>query len=335
MRGNLVSLSPMIIWREIQKKNFKDWKKLAEFLQLDKEQVNEILLYPQFPLNLPVRLAEKIVKQTLNDPILKQFVPLKKELDNTPGYKLDPVCDATFRKSTKLLHKYQGRALLITTGACAMHCRFCFRQNFDYSSEEENSLFQQELALLRSDPSIAEIILSGGDPLSLSHEKLKYLIQELDSISHLKKLRFHTRFPIGIPERIDSDFLSLLSSIRLQVVFIIHCNHPKELDQDVLLALKKIQTLAIPVLNQCVLLSDVNDSEEVLYELFDKLTNHGILPYYLHQLDQVKGASHFEVDVDKGKELIKALTKRLPGYAIPKYVREIPGEFSKTSLHSI
>ncbi len=335
MIENKVFLRPMIIWREIQKKNFRDWKKLTEFLQLDQKQTDEILPSPQFPLNLPVKLAEKIVKGTLHDPILKQFVPLKKELDHTPGYKLDPVQDASFRKSTKLLHKYQGRALLITTGACAMHCRFCFRQNFDYTSEEENSLFQQELALLRADSSITEIILSGGDPLSLSHEKLAHLIQQLDSISHLKKLRFHTRFPIGIPERIDSDFLSLLSSTRLQVVFIIHCNHPKELDQDVLAALKNIQKLGIPVLNQCVLLSEVNDSEEVLYELFDTLTNHGILPYYLHQLDQVKGASHFEVDENKGRALIKALAKRLPGYAIPKYVREIPGESSKTLLHSI
>ena len=325
----------MIIWREIQKQNFKNWEKLAEFLQLDSAQVAEILQGPQFPLNLPLRLAEKIVKQTLNDPILKQFVPLKKELDEAPGYQLDPVQDETFRKTPKLLHKYEGRALLICTSACAMHCRFCFRQNFDYTHEQDQSLFKEEIDLLREDSSLTEIILSGGDPLSLSHSTLERLIKELDSISHLKRLRFHTRFPIGIPERIDSDFLELLASIRMQTIFVIHCNHPKELDEDVLAALKKIQKLGIPVLNQCVLLSEVNDTVGVLHELFEKLTCHGILPYYLHQLDKVKGAAHFEVDENKGKKLMEALSSKLPGYAIPKYVREIPGKASKTLLHSV
>ncbi len=322
----------MIIWREIQKQNFKDWKKLSEFLQLDHQQLEEIVLRPDFPLNLPLRLAEKIAKNTLDDPILRQFVPLKKELEEALGYKLDPVQDASFRKSSKLLHKYEGRALLVCTSVCAMHCRFCFRQNFNYDTSPEQTSFATELALLTEDPSITEIILSGGDPLSLSHLTLERLIKDLDAIPHLKKLRFHTRFPMGIPERIDEAFLNLLTHIRMQTIFIIHCNHPNELDEDVLAALKKIQKLGIPVLNQCVLLSGVNDSLVTLHELFEKLTNHGILPYYLHQLDQVKGASHFEVEENRGRALIDALTAKLPGYAIPKYVREVPGKMSKTSL---
>lgn len=322
----------MSAWREIQKQNFKEWEKLAEFLQLDSKQLKEILPRPNFPLNLPVRLAQKIAKNTLNDPILKQFVPLLKELQETPGYQLDPVQDANFRKSSKLLHKYEGRALLVCTSVCAMHCRFCFRQNFIYDKSPEQTSFTQELDLLQKDPSISEIILSGGDPLSLSPSTLEHLIKNLDAIPHLKKLRFHTRFPIGIPERIDETLVRLLSSIRMQTIFIIHCNHPLELDDDVLAALKKIQKLGIPVLNQCVLLSEVNDSIETLHELFEKLTNHGILPYYLHQLDQVQGAAHFAVSENKGKELLASLTAKLPGYAVPKYVKEIPGKMSKTNL---
>ena len=211
-----------------------------------------------------------------------------------------------------------------------MHCRYCFRQNFAY--EKETLDFRKELEELAQDPSLTDIILSGGDPLSLSHLTLERLIKDLDAIPHLKKLRFHTRFPMGIPERIDEAFLNLLTHIRMQTIFIIHCNHPNELDEDVLAALKKIQKLGIPVLNQCVLLSGVNDSLVTLHELFEKLTNHGILPYYLHQLDQVKGASHFEVEENRGRALIDALTAKLPGYAIPKYVREVPGKMSKTSL---
>ena len=322
----------MIIWREIQKQNFRDWKKLAEFLELDSKQLAELLSTPDFPLNLPLRLAEKIAKNTLGDPILKQFFPLKKELLETPGYLLDPVQDATFRKSSKLLHKYQGRALLVCTSVCAMHCRFCFRQNFTYDISPQQASFQEEFAIIKEDTTLTEIILSGGDPLSLSHSTLENLIRELDVIPHLKKVRFHTRFPIGIPERIDAPFLELLASLRMQTIFVIHCNHPKELDEDVIASLKKIQKLGIPVLNQCVLLSEVNDSIETLHELFEKLTSCGILPYYLHQLDKVKGTSHFNVDEDKGRELIEMLTSRLPGYAIPKYVKEIPGKMSKTGL---
>jgi EF-P beta-lysylation protein EpmB len=322
----------MVIWREIQKKNFRDWRKLSEFLQLNPQQIAELLPSTQFPLNLPLRLAEKIAKNTLEDPILKQFVPLKKELQEAPGFQLDPVQDASFRKSSKLLHKYQGRALLVCTSACAMNCRFCFRQNFTYATSPEQVSFTEELSLIRKDSSLTEIILSGGDPLSLSHSTLAHLIHELDAVAHLKKLRFHTRFPIGIPERIDIPFLDLLASTRLQIIFVIHCNHPKELDDDVLAVLKKIQKLGIPVLNQCVLLSGVNDRVQILHDLYEKLTNHGILPYYLHGLDKVKGASHFEVDEETGKALIRVLSSQLPGYAVPKYVKEIPGNTSKTPL---
>ncbi len=314
-------------WRQIQRQNFTSWGALALFLELDPLLG---LPNPPFPLNLPRRLAEKIEKNQPNDPILLQFVPQQEEQAVTAGFVSDPVQDLRFRKEPKLLQKYQGRALLVTTSACAMHCRYCFRKNFSYETSRKD--FSQEIASIAQDSSLKEVILSGGDPLSLADETLQDLLQKISSLSHIERIRFHTRFPIGIPERIDASFLQMLEKTTKQVFFVIHANHPKELDQDVLLALKQIQRLGIPVLNQSVLLRGVNDNIETLQTLCETLINHGILPYYLHQLDKVEGAAHFSVEKTKGKELIQELTKRLSGYGIPKYVAEIAGETSKTPL---
>lgn len=314
-------------WRQIQKQNFTDWKKLAAFLQID---TDHILARPRFSLNLPLRLAQKIKKNTPNDPILRQFLPTKDELKVAPGFTPDAVGDSPSRKGKKLLHKYKGRALIVCTSACAMNCRFCFRQKFPYETEEKS--FEDEVKAIAADASISEIILSGGDPLSLSDRTLQDLISSLDKIPHLTRLRFHSRFPIGIPERIDASFLKVLKSTRLQVFFIIHSNHPSELDAEVLAALKKIQLLGIPILNQSVLLKGVNDSVATLKALVEKLVDNGILPYYLNQLDRVEGAAHFEVDEEKGKALLKQLASEISGYGIPRYVREIAGEPGKTTL---
>ncbi len=315
-------------WRQIQLQNFTNWEKLLQFLEFSDHSF--ILKNPKFPLNLPFRLASKIEKNNINDPILKQFLPSLLELEEKKGFTLDPVQDGVFRKENKLLHKYEGRALLVCTSACAMHCRYCFRKNFDYDTKEKS--FEKELELIRADTSLAEIILSGGDPLSLSNERLEALLKELSSIAHIKKIRFHSRFPIGIPERIDEELLHILEKMRPQIVFIIHTNHPKELDADIFTALKKLQKLGILLLNQSVLLKDVNNNVATLKELSEKLTDQGILPYYLHQLDKVAGSSHFEVDPDQGAILIKKLMAILPGYAVPKYVQEMPGEAHKTPL---
>lgn len=315
----------MISWRVIQKKSFTDWKKLVEYLELDPDTV---LPNPKFPLNLPFRLAQKIHKGDRNDPILRQFLPTEKELTITPGFVSDPVGDRASRKGKKLLHKYKGRALLVTTGACAMNCRFCFRKNFDY----EVASFDEELEVIAADDSIEEIILSGGDPLSHSDQTLKKLISSLDKIPHLKRLRFHTRFPVGIPERIDASFIKLLKSTRLQVFFILHSNHPRELDTDVRKAIKKIQLLGIPVLSHTVLLKGVNDDFATLKALFSKFIEYSILPYYLNQLDKVQGAAHFEVEEKRGISLMKELAKELPGYALPRYVKEVAGEPNKIGI---
>ncbi len=320
-------------WREIQKRNFTDIEKLISFLELDESMVSKVLKHPKFPLNLPERLAQKIQKKTLNNPILRQFLPLVDETKIEKEFLADPVSDLCFLKQKKLLHKYTGRALLLCSSACAMHCRFCFRQNFPYETEEK--LFTKELEEIRQDPSISELILSGGDPLSLSNRSLQELFLHIKTIPHIKRLRFHSRFPIGIPERIDEEFLAILQTSPLQIYFILHCNHPQELDADVCLALKKIQRTAVPVLNQAVLLKGVNDDLPTLHSLFSTLINEGILPYYLHQLDKVQGSSHFEVEEKVGLALIAELKKSLPGYGVPRYVREIAGEESKTELHPV
>ena len=321
------------LWRQIQRENFTDWKKLTAFLELSLEQAEQILLKSaKFPLNVPKRLVEKIAKGNWEDPVLLQFLPTLKELEPSALFVLDPVADGNFRKKPKLLHKYHGRALLVCTSACAMHCRYCFRQHFDY--ETSDKLFKEELEEIANEPSLSEILLSGGDPLSLSDIQLKSLLDALDQIPHIKRIRFHTRFPMGIPERIDDSFLEMLASCTKQIIFVIHCNHASEFDAEILHSLKKVQKLGIPVLSQSVLLKGINDAVAVLKELCLLLIDNGIIPYYLHQLDRVQGAAHFEVTEERGKELMTELEALMPGYAVPKYVREIPHQPKKTQITS-
>lgn len=325
-----MSASPIPIWKQVLRHNFTDFNKLAKFLELTPLQQQSLISRPHFALNLPKRLADKIIKGTLEDPILKQFIPSTLENQIDPSFLKDPVGDQLCRKSPKMLHKYQGRVLLVCTSACAMHCRYCFRQHFDYNVADKS--FENELQIIAEDATINEVILSGGDPLSLDDRILSELLQNLAKIPHIRKVRFHTRFPIGIPERIDASFLNMLQSIPLQFWFVVHSNHANELDADIFSALKSIQRLGIPILNMSVLLKGINDSVKALTELFDTLANHGIFSYYLNQLDRVQGAAHFEVPEWRGKELIQELASALPGYAIPKYVREIPGKPGKTMI---
>lgn len=318
------------LWRKVQRENFVRWEPLADYLQLSPELRTKFLTRPRFSINIPRRLAAKMAKNTLNDPLLRQFVPLQEELISSPGFVADPVADQTFRKTKKLLHKYQGRALILSSSACAMHCRYCFRQNFPYETEEKG--FEEELSYIEKTPTLSEIILSGGDPLSLSDGTLIALFRSLDTIPHVKRIRFHTRFPIGIPERIDDSFLDLLASSSKQIFFVIHCNHPRELDAEVTSALKKILCLGIPLLNQSVLLKGVNDDEETLLNLSNALLESGIIPYYLNEMDPLNGGAHFVTP--RGPELIRYLQSRISGFGVPRLVREIPGQSSKTTINT-
>jgi EF-P beta-lysylation protein EpmB len=317
-------------WRQKMRQNFTRIEPLIQFLELDERKQQKILKNPKFILNLPMRLAEKIPKNTLDDPILKQFLPTLDETAVTEGFVQDPVGDSAARCGKKLLHKYQGRVLLVCTSACVMHCRYCFRQNFDYEVKEK--LFAQELEYISKDPSIHEVILSGGDPLSLSDDVLQELLFKIEAMPHIKRIRFHTRFPVGIPERIDDSFLDIVSYLKKQLYFVIHCNHPNELGEDLFEAMDQLRSLGVIVMNQAVLLKGINDDAETLCTLFETLSDRGVLPYYLHQLDRVQGAAHFEVCPEKGKQLIAQISASLPGYAVPKYVQEIAGKTGKSVI---
>lgn len=318
------------LWKLILRKNFTKMEGLADFLELSLEQRKQLSDNPSFVLNLPLRLAEKMKKGSIEDPLFLQWVPLKLEEEASAGFTPNPVKDELFQCQNKLLHKYQGRALILTTSACVMNCRYCFRQNFPYETGIKG--FETELEAIRQDDSLHEVILSGGDPLSLSDEILDDLLQSLAAIRHVKRVRFHTRFPIGIPERIDESFVKMIQNFSKQIYMVLHINHPRELDQNLFHYLRPLQRTGCILMNQAVLLKGVNDSVEVLRELCETLADQGILPYYLHQLDRVSGSTHFEVSDEKGRRLIRELAAGLPGFAVPKFVREIPGEPNKTPL---
>ena len=232
-----------------------------------------------------------------------------------------------------LLHKYAGRALVIATGACGIHCRYCFRREFPYpAAGSVSQAWQPSLAYLREHPEIEEVLLSGGDPLTLVDEKLFRLVSEIESLDHVRRLRIHTRMPVVIPQRITDTLVDRLAESRLAVWMVIHANHPRELDEHVFAGTDRLINSGIPVLNQAVLLRGVNDCADVLIDLCRRLVNHRIGPYYLHQLDRVRGAGHFEVPISEGLALMEEIRSSLPGYAVPTYVLEEPGNSSKTVL---
>ncbi|HEX9207524.1 MAG TPA: EF-P beta-lysylation protein EpmB [Steroidobacteraceae bacterium] len=290
----------------------------------------------RFPLRVPRSYLARMRPQDPADPLLRQVLPLWAELIDTPGYVSDPVGDLHAVAGPGLLHKYQGRALLITTGACAIHCRYCFRREFPYDAQNAGrGAFAEALAAVRADTSITEVLLSGGDPLNLGDRRLAGLLQDLEAIPHVQRVRVHTRLPIVLPERIDAGFLAVWNGLtRLQRVMVVHANHAQELRAavDVHFALRQLSGSSTTLLNQSVLLRGVNDSVDALAELSETLFAHGVLPYYLHVLDPVRGAAHFDVPEDEARDLVSRLALRLPGYLVPRLVRETPGAGAKTML---
>jgi EF-P beta-lysylation protein EpmB len=254
-------------------------------------------------------------------------------LEDAPGFVADPVGDAAAKAAPGLLHKYSGRALLIATGSCAVHCRYCFRREYPYGDEPRRLVdWTPALDAIAADPSLHEIILSGGDPLMLTDGRLASVIERLAEVPHLRRLRVHSRLPIVLPDRVTPELLAVLRGTRLTPIMVVHANHPAEIAGDCRDALATLVQSGITTLNQAVLLRGVNDDADVLAELCERLIDVGVLPYYLHQLDRVRGAQQFETGIDRGIELIAQLRARLPGYAVPRYVQERAGERSKTSL---
>ena len=280
----------------------------------------------QFSVMVPESYLNRMRPGDLHDPLLRQVLPLADELQDVPGFVDDAVNDIAARVAPGLLHKYPGRALMIVTGACAVHCRYCFRRHYPYADEPKLlDDWQPAFAALAADESIHEVLLSGGDPLMLTDHRLGELIQRLEAIPHLRRLRIHSRLPIVLPDRVTDELLELLTSSRLTPVMVVHANHPRELTGDCSHAVRTLVRAGITTLNQAVLLRGINDSLEVLYELCERLVDLGAIPYYLNQLDRVRGAAHFEVSDATGRELVAELRRRLPGYAVPRFVRDEQG----------
>lgn len=286
-----------------------------------------------FPVRVPRRFLERMRPADPSDPLLRQVAPHPAELEEREGYSRDPLAERELSPLPGLLHKYEGRALLVVTAACPVHCRYCFRRHFPYGDHTlAGERLEAVLRYLGDDASIREVIWSGGDPLSLSDDSLAELESRLAEIPHLRRLRIHTRFPVVVPQRVDGKLLDWLAASRLRPVVVVHANHPREIGEDVRLALGALRRRGVVVLNQSVLLRGVNDSVDVLCELSEALFAAGALPYYLHLLDPVAGAAHFEVPEGRARELVAAAAARLPGYLVPRLVRETPGAPAKVHV---
>lgn len=325
---------PSADWRAELRHAVRDPHELCRLLKLPKacaEQASEAA--QAFGLLAPRSYVARMRPGDPGDPLLRQVLPLEAETATTPGFSADPVGDDAASLSPGLLQKYHGRALLVTTGACAVHCRYCFRRHYPYSAAPTGlAAWEEPLAAIAADPTIHEVILSGGDPLTLVDATLAQLAARIAEIPHVARLRIHTRLPIMIPSRVTDELLDWLTGTRLTPVVVVHANHANELDAAVAAALRKLSEAGVPLLNQAVLLRGVNDSVEAQAELCERLVNLRVIPYYLHQLDRVAGAAHFETPVELGREIAEQLRARLPGYAAPSFVRETAGEHSKTLL---
>ena len=287
----------------------------------------------QFPLRVPRAFIQRMRHGDVADPLLRQVLPLDDEDRIVPGFELDAVGDAAAKAGNGVIHKYNGRALLITTGSCAVNCRYCFRRHFPYAEETAaRGDWAEAVATIAADTSIEEVLLSGGDPLSLSTAKLGDLTRQLAALPHLKRLRIHSRLPVVLPARIDDAFIDWLSNLPWPVTFVIHANHANEFDSEVDAALARLRDAGAVLLNQAVLLHGVNDSIDALAELSERGFRAGVLPYYLHQLDRVQGAAHFEVDDETARALHRELAARLSGYLVPRLVREVAGDPGKRPL---
>ena len=323
-----------LTWQEQLATSIRDPKLLLELLELDSSLLDGALkAHQDFPLRVPNAYLQRINKGDINDPLLLQILPLKNERIDAPGYTADPLGEQNANPIPGLIHKYHGRVLLIVSPNCAINCRYCFRRHFPYQDNKPGrSEWQQAIDYIAKDPSISEVIYSGGDPLAASDKQLLWLTEEIAQISHVKRLRVHTRLPIVIPDRITGQCLHWLTSTRLLTSMVVHSNHPNELDDNVAQALKRLSQAGVTLLNQTVLLSGINNSIETLQQLSERLFQIGVLPYYLHQLDRIKGAAHFEVADKEAKQIVTQLMAQLPGYLVPKLVREVPDSPNKMPL---
>ncbi len=321
-------------WQEILSDLITDPKELLQILQLDPDSCPySLVASEQFPLKAARPYVARIVKGNWHDPLLRQIWPMLAEETSSEYFVTDPLQETRFNPVPGLLHKYRGRVLLTAAPHCAIHCRYCFRRHFDYQANSPGRVqWEAAFSYIRADSSIEEVILSGGDPLALADRQFSWLVARLAEIRHLTTVRIHTRLPIVIPQRITAELLRSMSDSRLRVVMVVHCNHAQELDRAVLDCFRRLAKNSVTLFNQSVILKDVNDNSKDLIQLCKVLFAHHVLPYYLHMPDQVAGTEHFYVDDQHAKQLIKAMHAALPGYLVPRLVRETPGEQGKTRI---
>ncbi|WP_299582257.1 EF-P beta-lysylation protein EpmB [uncultured Microbulbifer sp.] len=334
--SELIDIRETRRWQDELSDLVTDPEELIQLLQLDRAQLPWALRASEkFVLRVPRPFIRRMRSADPNDPLLLQVLPGAAELEAVPGFSADPLQEAEANPLPGVVHKYHGRLLFITAGQCAVNCRYCFRREFPYGDNHLNrQQWSMALDYVRARTELREVILSGGDPLVLGDRQLGWLAGELAQVPHLNTLRIHSRVPIVAPSRITDELLSWFSQSRLKPVLVLHCNHANEIDKEVRAGLVRLRDAGVTLLNQAVLLRGVNDSCSALEVLSETLFDAGVLPYYLHQLDRVNGAAHFEVDDSEALQLIAQLRQRMPGYLVPKLVREVPGVTSKSPLEN-
>lgn len=321
-------------WQSLLRDAISDPTALCQRLSLPAESASAIAqACATFPLRVPEPYLQRMQLGDPTDPLLLQVLPQAAELLEQPDFTSDPLDERQHNPVPGLVHKYRSRVLLISTSMCAVHCRYCFRREFPYQDNRNSRLeWQQALHYIRQHTELNEVILSGGDPLSLPDKQLAWLTEHIAAIPHITRLRIHTRLPVVIPQRLTDSLLHTLSNSRLQAVMVLHCNHPNEIDASVADAIGRLRRAGITVLNQSVLLANINDNADTLADLSERLFAAGCLPYYLHVLDKVKGSHHFALDDQRAVAIHRKLQALLPGFLVPRLVRENAGKPSKSWL---
>ena len=313
--------------------SFTDPAKLMDYLEIAQEEwVDGYEARKLFSQRVPMSFVRRMEKGNPYDPLLRQVLPLKAEFNIQAGYSQDPLQEQS-NAIPGLLHKYKNRALMIVKGGCAINCRYCFRRHFPYQENKgSKSTWQRSLEYIAQHPELNEIILSGGDPLMAKDHELEWLIQAIDDIPHIKRLRIHSRLPVVLPDRVTEQLCASLQNSRLQTVFVTHINHANEINEELQQSIERIKQAGVTLLNQSVLLKGVNDNVAAQVALSESLFDAGVLPYYLHVLDKVQGAAHFYVDDDTARAIMAGLVEQVSGYLVPRLTREIGGRKSKTPL---
>ncbi|GAA6130897.1 EF-P beta-lysylation protein EpmB [Halopseudomonas sabulinigri] len=321
-------------WQNLLAGSITDPRVLLTRLQLDLSLLPGALAADRdFRLRVPEPYLQRMQPGNAKDPLLLQVLPLSAELDEQPGYVSDPLGEQHSNAQPGIIHKYHGRLLLVVTAGCAINCRYCFRRHFPYDDNNLSTAeWEQALDYIRADSSINEVIYSGGDPLAANDRRLSWLTRQIADIPHIKRLRIHTRLPVVIPQRITDDLITALCGTRLPVTMVLHCNHANEVDAQMLSATAHLRQANVTLLNQAVLLRGINDNLEAQIALSEALGDNGILPYYLHLLDHVRGAAHFHCADSEAKQLVGQMLTRLPGYLVPRLVREVAGQPGKVPI---